>query len=362
MEMLNSMLLAGGMWSTLIKWFAKGIVNYGWTIIVFTIVLKLVLSPLDFLQRKGTAKQQRMMAYMQPEINAINQKYAGDKARINAETNKIYKKYNSGLGGSCVIMLVTMVVSMVVFFTLYSSIRSFGRDKLYESYTELDDSYTSAYVLGVEQAELSYNNLPEEDKTLTLQEYTKTYAENYAVNTTKQTYKDLKKKHGWLWVKNVWKSDTKTSQFVDIKDYLKHYNIDAESEQGKALTERYNLITSSIIGEGKDNNGYYMLIFICALVTLLSQFISAKILAPKGQKLNLTNKIMMVAMPIFMLIFAWTSNVVFALYIITNSVMSTLLSTIISLITRKSGKKDVDILTRKGNVEVVEYSRNYKKQ
>ena len=344
MEMLNSLILAGGLWSTLINWFAKWIVNYGWAIVVFTIVLKLVLSPLDFLQRKGTAKQQRIMAYMQPEINAINEKYKGDKARINAETNKIYQKYNKGMGGSCATMLITMLLSMVIFFTLYSSIRKFGQEMLYESYKELDDSYTIAY-------------------TQTYKEYGNTdYATTQAVNKTLETYTSLKKKHGWLWVKNVWKSDTRTSQFVDLDAYLSHYGIAAESPEGVAIAARYQTITSAILNGQKNQNGYYMLIILCALITMLSQLISAKLLSPKGQKLNTTNKVMMIAMPIFMLIFAWTSNVVFALYIITNSVMTTILSTIITLITMRSGKKDVDILTRKGNVEVVEYSRNYKKK
>ena len=354
MEMLNSMMLSGGLWSNLITQFSKWIVNYGWTIIVFTIVLKLVLSPLDFLQRRSSTKQQRMMAYMQPEINAINKKYEGNKERINAETQKLYKKYNSGLGGSCLVMLVTMIISMVVFFTLYSSIRKFGSEKLYESYKELDDSYTISY----QQASEEYNTLPSEQQVKTLEQY----VQEKATQATVEAYKQATKKHSWLWVKNVWKSDTKTSQFVSLEDYLKNYEIDPQSAEGKAITQRYEIITNAITAEvGSSQNGYYMLILICALITVLSQFISAKLLSPKGQKMNLTNKIMMIAMPILMIIFAWSSNAVFSLYIITNSIMTTLLSVIISLIMKASGKKDVDILTKQKNVEVVEYSRNYKK-
>lgn len=342
--MLTSMLLSN-VWANLINLFARGIVNYGWTIIVFTIVLKLVLSPLDILQRHSSTKQQRVMAYMQPEINAINEKYAGNKERINAETSKIYKKYNTGLGGSCLIMLVTMVVTMVVFFTLYSGIRSYGSEKLYESYHELDTTYVEATVEW---------NAWEESEQLGISE------QDYALQKTQEKYDELSETNSWLWVKNVWKADTNTSQFVDVDDYISHYGItEADAE---AVRARYETITASIIGDGNDQNGYFVLIVLSALISFLSQFLSAKLMNPKGQKMNMMNKIMMIVLPIFMLIFAWTSNVVFTLYIITNSVMTTLLSLIISAIMKKIGKKDANNFLKQKKVEVVEYSRNYKKK
>ena len=74
------------------------------------------------------------------------------------------------------------------------------------------------------------------------------------------------------------------------------------------------------------------------------------------------NKVMLGVIPITMIIFASTSNAVFTLYIVTNSVMTALVSTIISLVLKKKNQgKDDDILLSNKNVEVVEYSRNYKK-
>ena len=72
---------------------------------------------------------------------------------------------------------------------------------------------------------------------------------------------------------------------------------------------------------------------------------------------------MMAIIPITMLILAMTSNVVFTLYIITNSLMTAIISTIISLVLKKinKNKDDKEILMKSRNVEVVEYSRNYKK-
>lgn len=342
--MLNcaSMLLSGNLWTTIINGFAKGIVNYGWTIIVFTICLKLVLSPVDIFQRIASGKQQRIMSAMQPELNAINQKYANDKEKLNQETNKIYKKYKVNVGGMCLTMLITLGITLVVFFTLFSSIRDYGEKNLYASYQELDVAYETA------QAEV--------DTTLTEQEQNE-----YVLNVVVDKYEELKEKNSWLWIKNVWKSDTTTSQFVSFDDYANYMKL--EGEDRESAKARYDIITSTIIGDSKDQNGYYILIIFAALVSFLTQFLTAKIMQPKGQKLNMTNKIMMGVIPLSMIIFAATSNVVFTLYIITNSIMSAIISTILSLIMRNRTKNlsDSEILKKSRDIQVVEYSRNYKK-
>ena len=85
-------------------------------------------------------------------------------------------------------------------------------------------------------------------------------------------------------------------------------------------------------------------------------------MTPKGQKLNKMNLIMFAVIPVTMLVLAMTSNVVFTLYIIANSIMATIISTVISLVLKKKNKGgDDNVLFKKKNVEVVEYSRNYKK-
>lgn len=343
--MLNSvsMLLASDLWTIIIDFFARTIVNYGWAIIVFTICLKLVLSPLDVFQRVSTQKQSRVMAVIQPEINELQEKYKNDREKLNQETNKLYKKYKVNVGGMCITMLVTMAISLIVLFTLYSSIRSYGNEKLYTTYQELDKAYI--------EAETEYATLTDTDLT----------QEEYIEEAVMLKYDELSEQNSWLWIKNVWKSDTNTSQFVDFDAYADHFNL--EGEDRKLAEARYDSITSTIVGDGRDNNGYYVIIIFAVLVSFLTQLLSAKLLAPKGQKMNLTNKIMMAVIPITMLILAMTSNVVFTLYIITNSLMTAIISTIISLVLRRMNKDkdDKDILMKSRNIEVVEYSRNYKK-
>ena len=344
--MLTSTILASNFWRVIINSFANWIGNYGWAIIVFAIVLKIIMSPLDILQRVSSAKQSRMMSAMQPEVDELKRKYADDPQRLNQEQNKLYKKYNSNAGGMCITMLITLGISLAVFFTLYGSIRSYGNDKLYETYHSMDQAYV--------QAETECDASWDEEKI-----------NEYIANKVQEQYEAQKKQNSWLWVKNVWKSDTKTSQFVDFDAYADHYEI-TDTEENKARTiakERYDFIVKTIVPDGNVRNGYYGLIIACGVLTLLSQFISSKLLNKKGQKMNMMNIIMMIVIPISMIIFASTSNAMFTLYIIANSLATTIISTIISLIInhRNKGKTDEEILIKKKNVEVVEYSRNYKK-
>ena len=345
MEMLSNftMLLAKrDLWTILIDFFTKWIPNYGWMIIVFTIALKLVLMPLDIYQRASTKKQQKYMSVMQPELQEIQAKYGNDRQKINEETAKIYKKYNVNMGGMCLPLLLTFGVSILVFFTLFSSLRSYGNNKLNSSYRVLDNAYVQA------QASEEYlNSTTVEEKTQVLE---------VAVESK---YKELSNQNSWLWVKNVWKSDTKTSQFVSFEDYAKYYGITGDDKV--AAQARYEVITT-MIDEGQNQpNGYYVLLILSVVITFASQFISVKLTQPKNQKLNTMNKVMLGLMPLLMMSMALSSNVVFTLYIIANSVMSTIITTGLTLITKPKNGKEEDVVLPRKNVEVVEYSRNYKK-
>ena len=342
MEMLTnfSMVLGFDLWHSLISWFGSWITNYGWAIIVFTIALKLVMSPLDIYQRISSRKQQKFQSVMQPELQAIQAKYANNKEKLNQETAKIYKKYNVNMGGMCLSMLLTMGVSMVVFFTLFSSLRSYGTKKLYNSYAQLDKTYVELY------DDKSFADLTDQEK------------KDWEI-VIKDKYEDLSEENSWLWVKNVWKKDTNESQFVEFKDYAQHEKLKGtEKEEAK---DRYDFIVKTIDGKDTKSNGYYVLIIMAVAISFLTQFLSQKLTMPKGQKLNTMNKVMMCVIPLTMAILAFNSNVVFTLYIIVNSIMTTIITTILTLAMKKKNGKDDDIILPKKNVEVVEYSRNYRK-
>ncbi len=80
--------------------------NYGWTIIIFTFLVRIIMIPLSLMQQKSTA---RMSAY-QPFIQEIQKKWANDKNRQSQELQKFYTENKIKMTGGCLPMLINMLV------------------------------------------------------------------------------------------------------------------------------------------------------------------------------------------------------------------------------------------------------------
>ena len=95
-------------------WIMKGcyniVGNYGWAIILFTLVSKIILLPISIWVQKNSIK----MVKMQPEINSLKAKYFGDKDTIAEEESKIYKKYKYNPLASLVPLIAQIVLLLGV--------------------------------------------------------------------------------------------------------------------------------------------------------------------------------------------------------------------------------------------------------
>jgi YidC/Oxa1 family membrane protein insertase len=86
--------------------------NYGWSIVLITIVINLLLLPMRFT----ALKSQRRMQRLQPQIAAINAKYKGlslrdpKKAQQNQEVMDLYKKEGVNPMGGCLPMAVQIPI------------------------------------------------------------------------------------------------------------------------------------------------------------------------------------------------------------------------------------------------------------
>ncbi|MBQ7975861.1 MAG: membrane protein insertase YidC [Clostridia bacterium] len=80
--------------------------NYGLAIILFTIVVKLILLPLNIKSQKAMRKQQKI----QPIIAGLQAKYANDKEKLQREMMKVYKENNVSMAGGCLPMLIQMPI------------------------------------------------------------------------------------------------------------------------------------------------------------------------------------------------------------------------------------------------------------
>ncbi|MDL2219477.1 membrane protein insertase YidC [Ruminococcaceae bacterium OttesenSCG-928-O06] len=88
------------------RWLYTVVGNYGWAIIIFTFLVRIVLFPLGLKQQKSTA---RMTAF-QPMIQEIQKKWANDKNRQNQELQKFYEENNISMSGGCAPTIVNMLV------------------------------------------------------------------------------------------------------------------------------------------------------------------------------------------------------------------------------------------------------------
>ena len=116
MSFLNSLLL------TLIKAMHGFINNYARTIILFTIVIKLVVMPLNLKSRRSTMR----MSSVQPKMAELQEKYKDDQEKLNQKMQELYRKEGISPMGGC----LPMIISMVILFAMFYALRTFANEQL----------------------------------------------------------------------------------------------------------------------------------------------------------------------------------------------------------------------------------------
>ena len=76
--------------------------NYGWSIILFTVIVKMILLPLNIRSQKAMKKQQKI----QPYLAELQKKYANDKEKLQTEMMKLYRENNVSMTGGCLPLLI----------------------------------------------------------------------------------------------------------------------------------------------------------------------------------------------------------------------------------------------------------------
>ena len=92
-------------------WIKSYVGNWGWAIIFFTLLVKLVLFPLSY---KGMMSMQKLKD-LAPKMKEMKEKYKGDPAKMNVKMMEMYKKEGANPMGGC----LPMILQIPVFFALY---------------------------------------------------------------------------------------------------------------------------------------------------------------------------------------------------------------------------------------------------
>ena len=388
-----------GVMGRLVKWMHGWVGNYGWTVVVFTVFLKIIMLPLDIWQRYASRKSSLKMQQMQPIMESIDKKYGANTQRANEEKQKLYKKQGFSMMSSCLPMIVSMAIFFVMFaglrnYSTYSSITNFQSltDVYYTTLSEeiqkddaLREAYFGGYAYvdsdGVRQTSKGYNEILEgyiagskdEDGNFKTEEQileedfaakitclrqgltaakakeknlhtgaSPKYdaAEAVALNAVKKYYDEHHE--SWLWIQNVWQPDT----WADIMQpytggqfegggFSQSVNM-AEYPQGKDEAETiYNKIRDAVMENNGYNgkggwNGLMILPFASIGLSFLSMFISQRMerknrrgeVVEQNQQQKVTNRTMMIIMPLMMAWFGFIYTGAFAIYMVVNYTLS----------------------------------------
>ncbi len=111
-----------------LKWLNGFVGNYGWSIILLTVLINIVIFPL----RHKSVVSMRKMQELAPEMKAIQARYAHLKAtdpakqKMQQETMELYKKHGANPVSGCLPMLLTMPILFAMFRLLSAAVEIRG--------------------------------------------------------------------------------------------------------------------------------------------------------------------------------------------------------------------------------------------
>lgn len=389
-----------GLMGKLVLSMHKWIGNYGWTVVVFTVFLKIVMLPLDFWQRYSSRKSSLKMQQMQPIIESIDRRFGANTQRANEEKRKLYNKQGYSMAAMCLPMIISMVIFFIMFgglrnYSTYSSVRNFQdlSREYYEVYEqeiigiggELAGEYQAAFdrvyasaigessdseevaILKARISGVSAANAFDAEACIP--------AETAALEAVKTFYESHHE--SWLWIQNVWQPDTWAnimqpytgnalagngfSTAVDLSTY-------PGGDKGEAI---YNKIRGAVLetgarGDSGKWNGLMILPFMSIGLSFFSMWISQRMerknrkgetVQAQNQQQAAQNKTMMIIMPLMMAYFGFIYTGAFAIYMVVNYLLSILTTITLRYPVEKLVQKQLVKEEQKNNSNKASYMR-----
>ncbi len=290
--------------------------DFGWTVVVFAVLLRVILSPLDIWQKISSRKQAKKMERIRPQLEKLQRQYANDPQMLRVKQSELQKKEKIHLFTSC----IPMIVTLVLFFFIWDGFRALV-------------SYENEVI--VEKLLAIYN---ENVGKVSAEELNRLLVEGY----------DL---HNFLWVKNIFMSDIGTNVIPSFEQYLSTINATMPDTTIKYSTlvgpamEAYNKTGTWDFARW---NGY----FVLPVLSIATSFLTTKLLqsanpmpAPTGtaeqqKSQQTTMKVMNYVMPLMLGVFAIMYSAAFALYYFVSNVMVAVINISFTLIYKQIEKKN----------------------
>jgi len=127
-------------WEALIVSVFNFVVVYGWRIILFTVLLKLLLSPIDFISRYKMRKNSQIMEGLKDKLEAVDRQFSDPLERMRAKS-AIQKQ----AGVNNLMACLPMLVPIIIFIWMSISMGNVARYMNMQNYVEWYNVYQSAY-------------------------------------------------------------------------------------------------------------------------------------------------------------------------------------------------------------------------
>ncbi len=263
--------------------------SYILAVVLFTLLIKLVLVPLDLKQRKTM----RRMKKLQPKIDKINERYANDPEKRSQKTMELYRKEKANPFSSC----LPMLIQLPILFAMVSVMNYMMRDAMMQLFLD------------------AYNGL---DVQL----------------------------EGFLWIHNIFQPDNITASVVPTVEtvlaQLKNYTSNVVTPENVALLEaHWSTTMAPFVSQWEGYaNGWAILPLLAGGLQFLSFKLTEKQSLQDSTQQGGNQKMMQYMFPIMSVIFCWSYNACFSLYWVVSSVLQILQTLIINWYYKRLDEKE----------------------
>ena len=122
--------------------------GFAWTMIIFTLMLKIVLFPLDYLSRRSMKKNQMIQESLAPQLAKLEKQCKGDKTLFQQKQMALMRKEGYRLSGACLPSLITLALFIYIFsalgnYTAYTNAVVY--DNMVKEYNTIVQEYAIAH-------------------------------------------------------------------------------------------------------------------------------------------------------------------------------------------------------------------------
>lgn len=336
-----------------------GAVSFGWTVVVFTVVLRLILSPLDIWQKLIGRKNAKAMERMKPQLEALQAKYGEDKQRMQQEQMALYKKEKYSMMGMC----LPTIITFVVFFIVFAGFRQMVGFRFAQDYKNCQTVYLETVRAEIQttcgdvngDGEYDFDDIVKDEAGNTFYLATVEKAQQAVYDAYYSP--EQSKVRSWLWIKNIFVGDNWSAAVPDFVTVTGQSGF-ANSRLTGITIDEYNSVMGKVIGTGGyGKNGKWNGLLILPVLSIVLSFVSQKIMSKSqgqppapadgaaGNASQQSMKIMQWMMPIMMGVFGLLYSGAFALYMFTSSLTMILFQLAFTLIANivdkvRAGKDD----------------------